>query len=126
MLAQLIVSVSFAQPPKDVQEILMSKSWRILNGDYKEILPQSRIVFTPDSITIFDGLSDSRLSRPYYLCDKKEKSFDEEKIGKARNGRYIIEPGRKVSASEIISVSENEVKIINDSNKIRIFVSISE
>ena len=49
-------------------------------------------------IFIYDGTTDKR-STPYYLSDKIDASFDNDKVGKHENGRYII--SKKLKSGEI-------------------------
>lgn len=115
-VSALFVLVSFTQSNRDVQDILMSRVW---TWDGKEIvhgMSLSIFTFSKDSTTSFFANDEERkLILPYYLSDTVEDCFDHGKVGKAKNGKYIISYSPKATPNvlmqEIISIDDFEIKL---------------
>ena len=125
-------NLSFSQTKKDAQKILMSKTWCWYEEGYKDGQPQLRFIFTKDSITSYvvgnKAYDNMKATIPYYLGDQKNVYFDDQKVGKVKNGKYIIEKLiNEIYIMEIISIDKNEIKFkapTNDGDVIRIYRAV--
>jgi hypothetical protein len=59
-----------------------------------------------------DGSYRATIIRPYYLSDTPDEKFDESKVGKAQDGKYIIVKWTEkfTSVNELIEVSSEQMK----------------
>jgi len=84
-------------------------------GHNEEIV--EKWIFTPTTFTSKGYYQDntSHVVFTYYLSDQIETTFDDNKVGKIPNGRYIITKNKfsEVFVTEIISVSETEFEFIS-------------
>lgn len=98
---------------RSVQEILMSKTWHL--GKTADV--GYRFVFTRDSIEFcvvgsygYDNFRDKWV---YYLSNTNDVEFDDAKVGKNQNGKYLIEKSSgkpNVRCLEILEISDNQIK----------------
>lgn len=99
-----------ARTDRTTQQRLMAKTWKESGKDGLEM----QIVFTRDSMKYnfvgnpaYAGL-DCQIA--YYLSDEMEQTFDPDKVGKAKNGIYIIQERPikpKVNIYRIIDIDKN-------------------
>ena len=124
----------FSQNRKDVREILTSKTWYWYDEKYEleEILMQMRYDFSQDSVKSYvvgnKAYENMGATIPYYLSDRKDEYFDDSKVGKAKDGKYLIQGFINAYAMEIISIDENEIKFkaptIDQGDVIRIYKAV--
>lgn len=118
----LFASISFIVEAKSTMELLINKDWHEFNvatmktyeNFYIRFTGTQRMIVGVDSV----GNPKARVQR-YYLSNKYEESFDSTKVGKKRNGRYLIIQGDKnsydcnVICLEINTLKEDQLRIID-------------
>ena len=110
-----------AKEPKTTMKLLTAHTWiwEVPSTSYssEEFIGRFNIynnnTFT--STTRYLGLSPSNYTMYYYLSDVPEYKFDESKIGKVQNGKYIIRVNLKnpelVNLAEIIELTDKILKV---------------
>ena len=105
----------YAQSPEiSTMDLLTSVIWQM---EYKYRQNNNDGYFSKygnedySTMYIQDGVAKSMGSRAYYLSDEIEETFDENKIGKIKNGKYIISKGGRDNYNE-----KNIEKLKNELN----------
>ncbi|MDE5611123.1 MAG: hypothetical protein K2I90_03790, partial [Odoribacter sp.] len=89
------LSAQNGQPPRSMQEILMSRKWYPDIYDEEDEETYFRIYTKDqriDSVTTEEGEL-KVYGAVYYLSDTPDNVFDKDKVGKASSGQYMITPG---------------------------------
>lgn len=118
LLFQLLVIVAQAQTNNDTTlDLLTSTVWehgKPIYGDY------SQIVFTKKTMTEwyknqYDQFVKDDCSMKYYLAEEEDKTFDKTKIGKVKNGQYImaINPHGGFICYRILEISREKLTIVS-------------
>ena len=104
----------FAQEKKTTLELLTSTKWEpqdfFYEGDYGYVRYTETEYIT--KMKINDELR--FFNYRYYLSSSQDTEFDSNKIGKNKNGKYIIEDGGKyVFISEIVELTATKLVLRN-------------
>lgn len=97
---------------------LIDKDWALTAfGEKKE----QGIHFTSSKKTYFFWIKGKRevyVDSDFYLCNKKETTFDTSKVGKSTEGKYIIALKKKpdgterIDIYEIVTLTDSEMTLI--------------
>ena len=113
-------SISFSVEAKTTMELLINKDWHELDvktmraheGFYVRFTGTQRMIVGADS----EGNTKARVQR-YYLSNRYEETFDSTKVGKKRNGRFLIIQGNKEGSNvvclEIKTLKEDQLSTID-------------
>ena len=116
----LFASISFSVEAKMTMELLINKDWHELDvktmraheGFYVRFTGTQRMIVGADS----EGNTKARVQR-YYLSNRYEETFDSTKVGKKRNGRFLIIQGNKEGSNvvclEIKTLKEDQLSTID-------------
>ena len=125
----------FSQNNKDVMDILTSKTWYCDENDngMKDDYPQVRFSFTQDSLKFFiygdKAYENFDTLSPFYLSDEKDDEFDQDKVGKIKNGRYVIQNLLgEIRIMEIVSIEDEKIIFrfdLEDGFRIKVFRSVN-
>jgi len=110
----LCSTLLFAQE-KSVQEQLMSKEWMLDATETRSY--DIALDFAEKELLLFIIIRGERSSTsvPYYLSDSIETQFDNSKVGKRTNGKYIVysysgEKNDSFFIEEILELTDNLLK----------------
>ncbi len=117
ILGTIVFSGSFsyslaAQEQRSQLEILASYEWHNYLPEY-EVL--DIYIYTEDELNISSYLFKHSLEQhntyPFYLSDEPDKEFDESKVGKAQNGKYIVfkDKNSRAKVDEIRTLNDEEL-----------------
>ena len=119
--------ISFVVEAKSTMELLINKDWHEfdvstmqLQRAYTRFTGTQRMIVGADS----EGNTKARVQR-YYLSNRYEETFDSTKVGKKRNGRFLIIKGNQNSLNticlEIKTLKEDQLSTIdkNHPNNLR-------
>ena len=120
--------ISFVVEAKSTMELLINKDWQELDvktmraheGFYVRFTGTQRMIVGADS----EGNTKARVQK-YYLSNRYEDTFDSTKVGKKRNGRFLIIQGNKDGSNaiclEIKTLKEDQLSTIdkNHPNNLR-------
>ena len=113
-------SISFSVEAKTTMELLINKDWHELDvttmraheGFYVRFTGTQRMIVGADS----EGNTKARVQK-YYLSNRYEETFDNTKVGKKRNGRFLIIQGNKEGSNvvclEIKTLKEDQLSTID-------------
>ena len=116
----LFASIGFVVEAKSTMELLINKDWQELDvktmraheGFYVRFTGTQRMIVGADS----EGNTKARVQR-YYLSNRYEETFDSTKVGKKRNGRFLIIQGNKEGSNvvclEIKTLKEDQLSTID-------------
>lgn len=113
----LTIHVQAQTTKETTMELLTHATWehgKHIYGDYR------RKVFNDSVMTDwykdqYGHLVRTEYPMKYYLTDKEEKAFDKTKIGKIKNGKYImaINPHGGFICYRILELSKGQLKIVS-------------
>lgn len=116
----LSASIGFVVEAKSTMELLINKDWQELDvktmraheGFYVRFTGTQRMIVGADS----EGNTKARVQK-YYLSNRYEETFDSTKVGKKRNGRFLIIQGNKEGSNviclEIKTLKEDQLSTID-------------
>ncbi|MBO4984575.1 MAG: hypothetical protein J6C87_02910 [Bacteroides sp.] len=125
----LLLSTSVFAQESSTLEKLMNKEWYFDYEGSQGIEPNKGKIFGTEKITYFTDYSEGRkiYYGYFYLSDTIETTFDESKLGKNVNGKYIINPitivdknGKETKTAgvcEILELTETKLVIQNVKHK---------
>lgn len=107
-------SVGYGQKEeeKSVMSLLQSSEWKMKLPADKDY--EVRMGFTKKELIDYLSYSEGETSvkKSYYLSDTMDENFQHKKVGKIKNGKYIISlPKDDVSVYEIIELTPTTLKI---------------
>ena len=123
LILLVFVSTIFCVEAKSTMEQLINKEWYELDfktmkaheAYYVKFTGTQRLIVGEDQ----DGNMKMRVQR-YYLTNRWEERYDTTKVGKSRNGKYLVlqgerdgKNGYKVICHEIITLTENRLQTKN-------------
>lgn len=102
-----LTTLSARKIEKTTLDRLMSTIWKVENLYAEEDLPDGRFCKFDKKTQAFFKMEEGKVieeifktSNPFYLSNNVEETFDESKVGKVVNGKYIIVKYRNIIITE--------------------------
>lgn len=113
----LTIHVQAQTTKETTMELLTHATWehgKPIYGDYRHKVFNDSIM-TDWHKDQYGHLVRTEYPMKYYLTDKEEKAFDKTKIGKIKNGKYImaINPHGGFICYRILELSKEQLKIVS-------------